>query len=153
MEASDGGEGGFTSPSQPSPEGKPKPLRQAEQKDFDMIEKIKNDSGHIVGTYDPERKTFTRRIQGSRHLLRSPKAVCMDESIYLRLGELGCEWLVVEDVESGVTYRARFLLFEEKQFPINRGFGHQVGMELRFWNKAEQAAKDSQPLLFFEGAR
>jgi hypothetical protein len=77
----------------------------------------------------------------------------MDESIYLRLGELGCEWLVVEDVESGVTYRARFLLFEEKQFPINRGFGHQVGMELRFWNKAEQAAKDSQPLLFFEGAR
>jgi len=76
----------------------------------------------------------------------------MDESIYLRLGELGCEWLVVEDVESGVTYRARFLRFEEKQFPINRGFGHQVGLELKYWT-SEQAGKESQPLLFFEGAR
>jgi hypothetical protein len=91
--------------------------------------------------------TFRKRCR-NEHVLHSPPAVAIDESVLLRLHQLGCERVEVELVESGRTLSAPFSAFEDYGFRLDRGHGEQIALPLCRWRVEEPR----QPALFEEVA-
>jgi hypothetical protein len=98
-----------------------------------------------VGRFDTNSKVHTRRLYGSRHMLRKPRAVAFDAEIVAQLQRLGCQFLEVFDRETGITYRAGFPEFLAKKISINRGFGQQEALPLRYWDSSGGEWKASEP--------
>lgn len=75
-----------------------------------------------------------RNIRGSKHILRLPPAIAFDRCIIEEARREGCREIEVTDTESDRVYTLDFADFEKHAFPIDRGFGAQLGCELRWWN-------------------
>jgi hypothetical protein len=94
---------------------------------------LRCDTGKVVAHFDDENKTLIRRLRGSKHLLRSPQAICFDASIIEQAQYLGCQSIEVKDIETNIVYRVQFTDFKEKAISINRGFGSQLALPLTYW--------------------
>lgn len=78
--------------------------------------------------------TFHKQIQGSKHLLRTPRAICFDVSTLRDAVAAGATRVEVTDTETQTTYSTTFDRLRERCFPVQRGFGNQVGMTLEHWS-------------------
>jgi hypothetical protein len=99
-------------------------------------------SGKVAGVFDQVERVFRKRCR-NEHILHSPPAIAIDESVLLRLHQLGCERVEVELVESGRTLSAPFSAFENG-IRLNRGHGEQIALPLGRWRVEEP----EQPTLF-----
>ncbi len=86
----------------------------------------------IVGTV--EDGVFFKRIHGSRHFLRKPKAISFDTDTIKQAQAAGAQHVEILDLEDGKLYRATILLILEKGIRLNRGFGDQIALPLSYWN-------------------
>ncbi|MCL4833499.1 MAG: hypothetical protein KJZ86_13735 [Caldilineaceae bacterium] len=101
---------------------------------------------------------FCKWIQGSKHILRTPRAIAFDRSTLADAERAGAVFAQVTDDETKTVYRARIDAIWTHGFSVNRGYGSQIGLTLNRFdvngkpaaatfesNKAIQAA---QPSLF-----
>jgi len=100
---------------------------------YKMNTKLRCDSGRVVASFDSNRKILVRRLKGSLHLLRSPRAICFDSSIIAQAEIMGCKSISVLDVETDVTYSVPFAEFLAKAVPLDRGYGRQLCLPLTYW--------------------
>lgn len=118
--------------------------------------------GQVIG------KTFTKHIQGSKHMLRTPRAICLDAQNIIDAERAGAENVRIIDDETNRIYAATFAMFKAKCFRVTRGDGHQLGLTLDQWSingqqpeaerKAEEEAQraetaDMKQLNMFGGLR
>jgi hypothetical protein len=84
--------------------------------------------GHVTGD------TFHKSILGSKHILRTPRAICFDRSTLYDAAQAGATCAVIVDRERGTVYTATFATIRAYSFPVLRGYGDQVGVPLDHWS-------------------
>jgi hypothetical protein len=87
--------------------------------------------GHVVGKVKGD--TFFKAVDGSRHFLRVPPAICFDEQSLKEAERAGAVHVAVTDRETGIAYRASIRLVWDSGFKVNRGFGNQIALPLDKW--------------------
>ena len=80
--------------------------------------------GYVSGAF------FYKTIVGSKHMLRSPRAIAFDLSTLDAAERAGASHVAVTDSETGKTYRAPIADIRRYGFPVARGHGRQVGLTL-----------------------
>jgi hypothetical protein len=80
-----------------------------------------------------------KEIDGTRHMLHSPRGIAFDVAILEAARRAGCELVQVFDKTSGTTYRAAFTEFDTHGVRLNRGFGPQVCLPLTYWHTEARA--------------
>jgi len=104
--------------------------------------------GKIVGHLDG--RTFLKRVLGSRHQLRRPRAWCLSAQVFEEQIRPCATEIVVEDTESSIVYRTSLETFVRHCFEIQRGsFERQLGLALKHWDTT--ASPRRQLSLAFEG--
>jgi hypothetical protein len=81
--------------------------------------------------------TFTKRIRGSRHILRKPLAICTDATVLHNLMQRYVKNMVVIDIEKKVVYSTTLEKIDKKGFILDKGYGVQVGLALNEWDVDE----------------
>lgn len=89
-------------------------------------------AGRVIGNVSGN--TFSKFIAGSKHLLRSPRAICFDRSTLQDAAAAGATYVEVHDWETSTVYEISFDAIHEYSFPVLRGHGDQVGVELSHWS-------------------
>lgn len=84
--------------------------------------------GQVIG------RTFTKHIQGSKHILRTPRAIALDVQNIIDAEKAGATDVHVIDNETNRVYIASFAHFKAKCFRVQRGDGHQLGLTLDQWS-------------------
>lgn len=84
--------------------------------------------GEVVGS------KFVKRVRGSRHMLREPKAWAFDVRSLESASLLGAEAVEVHDTETHTIYSASLARIQQKGFRFDRGFGPQTCLPLHFWS-------------------
>jgi hypothetical protein len=84
--------------------------------------------GRVVGD------TFRKTIIGSKHLLRTPKAICFDRSTLRDAAAAGATCVEIFDSETRTIYKATLDTIHRCSFPVRRGHGDQVGVTLDNWS-------------------
>lgn len=78
--------------------------------------------------------TFTKHIQGSKHMLRTPRAIALDAQNIVDAERAGATDVRIIDSETNRIYTATFATFKAKCFRVARGDGHQLGLTLDQWS-------------------
>ena len=91
--------------------------------------------------------TFYKIVQASKHFLRRPPAICFDVSSINDAQTAGAAEICVLDSESDTRYYARIGLLLERGFTINRGFGEQIALIMKWWRLTEEPDAQQPELL------
>jgi hypothetical protein len=86
---------------------------------------------------------FIKNLHSSRHFLRKPEAICFDIESIEKVVKLGAKLIKILDLDTGRIYEASIALLKEKGIHINRGFGDQIALPLRYW-KCEERNRSRQ---------
>lgn len=87
--------------------------------------------GYVAGA------TFFKRVFGSKHFLRRPRAIALDLQSIHDAQDVGATMAEVTDGETGRTYRAALDIILRDGFRFNRGHGAQVALPLDSWNRPD----------------
>jgi hypothetical protein len=87
--------------------------------------------GRVVGKVEGD--TFYKSLDGSRHFLRIPPAICFDVQSLKEAERAGAVYTEVTDRETGRAYRASIRSIWENGFKVNRGFGEQISLPFDKW--------------------
>lgn len=92
---------------------------------------IRSVDGNIIG--DIVNGIFTKRVQGSAHMLNTPPAWAIDCAAFKSQVLPNAHTIRVEDTESDVIYEVSTKLFDDKKVYLDRGFGAQYFLILKHW--------------------
>lgn len=101
-------------------------------KPFVLRNKQNKTFGRIAGT------VLAKDIEGSKHFLKKPPAICFDEQALEIAESMGVTDIVVYDKETGTEYRATMGQMRAKGLPLDRGYGKQVALLMGEWQTASQ---------------
>jgi hypothetical protein len=93
--------------------------------------KVTSVDGKIIG--DIEGGVFTKRVNGKVHMLREPMAWAIDQRAYEEHVKKACHTIVIIDTENGTKYKVSTKVFDEKRVFMNRGFGPQYYLVMKWW--------------------
>lgn len=91
----------------------------------------------VSGFYMPRTKTYYRRINGSKHLLKKPIAITNDVEALMKAEALGADRVRIVDSETDIEYSATIQLIHEYGVAMNRGFGDQLYLLLGYWIRTD----------------
>jgi hypothetical protein len=77
---------------------------------------------------------FRKSQSASKHFLRKPPAICFDRCTLLDAEASGAHTVQVLDQETGTFYRASLATIWTHYFPVQRGYGDQVGLGMAYWS-------------------
>ncbi len=86
------------------------------------------------------------RKAGPGERLRKPEGWSFHEEVIQQLEAAAVRQLVVEDLETGITYTTDWPTFLAKAFALDRGAGPQRALSLRYW-AADGHAPERRPLI------
>jgi hypothetical protein len=86
---------------------------------------------HIVGRVHGD--TFEKRVQASRHFLRTPPAIALDVQSLADAEKAGALRVEILDTESKTRYKATVAHILRAGFAVDRGFGRQIALPLDAW--------------------
>ena len=96
------------------------------------MDKAVRHNGRIVGVV--EGKTFVRRVDPARHMLRSPAGWAHDVALLDRLQAAGITGIRIEAKDGTGAWFAPVEVIRSKGFPVNRpGWPPQTGLLLADW--------------------
>lgn len=93
-------------------------------------------SNRYVG--DVSGGVFRKSIKGSRHILRTPPAICLSVESLRQAEQCGACEIRITDIESGRVYSSTLEHFKRFSFEVQRGgFEAQRGLCLERWSLTE----------------
>ena len=102
-------------------------------------------AGRIVGMVRDHE--LVKRVQESKHLLRSPRGWAIDTYALSVARTLGAVGVRIEDTETGKTYRADLTTIDAHGWPFDRGHGRQIALPLHYWQlQGEPTAAEALPV-------
>jgi len=79
--------------------------------------------------------TFCKAVSGSKHFLRSPKAIALAATALADAEAAGATSIAITDIETGLTYAAALAHFRRYSFDMQRGkFEPQKALTLDRWD-------------------
>ncbi len=78
--------------------------------------------------------TFQKSINGSKHILRRPKAIAFERCTLRDAAAAGATCAAIRDRETGITYTISFETIHANSFPVLRGHGDQIAVTLEHWS-------------------
>lgn len=81
----------------------------------------------------PNNEILFKRISRSRHFLKTPPAIAIDEEIFNEAIEEGIGYVQIFEREERVYYSATVEKFKGKAILIDRRFGRQLALPLNYW--------------------
>lgn len=78
---------------------------------------------------------FTKNVKGSKHVLFSPLAWCLDKDSYDSVVKPNSSFIRIYDKETGTTWETTVADFDAKKKILDRGHGEQYYMLLKDWIK------------------
>lgn len=84
--------------------------------------------GIVVGN------TFQRRVQGSRHSLRTPLSIANDESVLKTVQNMGADEVSIFDMETGTVYQASIASIKQHGVRFDGGYGKQIKLDFKYWH-------------------
>ncbi|NLG97114.1 MAG: hypothetical protein GX491_07115 [Chloroflexi bacterium] len=87
--------------------------------------------GRIIGQLQGD--TLVKKVTGSRHMLRTPKAWTVDVVAAEQAKRAGARYIEIRDRESGITYRVSLDRFIRYGIRLDRGYGAQIALPLEKW--------------------
>lgn len=107
-----------------------------------MAEIVRSIDGNIIGSI--ENGVFTKRVQGSAHMFRTPPAWAIDCKAFLEEIFLQAHMIRVVEKESGTVYEIGTRTFNNRKVYFDRGFGPQYFVPLKYWHEI----REGQTVLF-----
>lgn len=95
---------------------------------------------------------FCKRVQGSRHFLQKPPAVCLDLASLADAEKAGARRVEIHDLDTGKTYRADVRTIRQHGQRLDRGHGVQIALGLGRWAVEDPSITYKQLDLFAAGA-
>jgi hypothetical protein len=89
-------------------------------------------NGRVIGRVEGD--TFFKSIDGSKHMLRSPRAIAFDRCTLRDAAAAGATLATIYDRATGTSYSATFATIDANSFPVHRGHGDQVALPLDRWS-------------------
>lgn len=86
-------------------------------------------NGRVIGEVRLD-GVFQKRLKGSRHFLRDPRAVAFSVESLEDAKHAGAKVFEVIDVETATVYTIDLAIFERYSFPVNRGYEPQLACRL-----------------------
>lgn len=96
-----------------------------------------------AGRYDPSTATFRKRLE-PEHILRHPPAIALQVCVVEELQRRGCRQIEAR-MPDGDVLTVPFALFTLKAEVLDRGFGAQLALPLRYWTSRRKT--ELQPAL------
>ena len=90
------------------------------------------------------RDFWLREVDGERHQLRRPAAWAMDTTDLDAAEQAGARFVRILDRLSGRSFWASIGTIRARGFPVNRGHGEQLGLELSHWAATRELAEASE---------
>ena len=87
--------------------------------------------GKVIGWFEGD--TFIKPVVGSKHKLRKPPSWAIQAEAFDEEVKPNARELVIIDRESGLRYRVSIETFARHSFRLNRGFGDQYALPIRFF--------------------
>lgn len=84
--------------------------------------------GYVNGQF------FRKTIVGSKHMLRSPKAIAFELCTLDDAEKAGATHVSITDSETGRTYCAPIATVRRYGFPVVRGHGRQIALALDYYS-------------------
>jgi hypothetical protein len=85
----------------------------------------------VIGKVEGE--AFVKYVNGSRHFLRIPPAICFDVTSLKDAERAGAVYVEVIDRETSKSYRVMIRFIWEYGFKVNGGFGDQIALRFDKW--------------------
>ena len=104
---------------------------------------VKDERGRVTGAVVNGR--FYRRVQGSKHMLRSPRAWTVNAAALSIARTLGAVGVTIEDEETGKVYAADLVTIDAHGYRFNRGWDEQIALPLPYW-QIEGSDKSNLPV-------
>jgi hypothetical protein len=90
------------------------------------------DHGRVIGYIRGD--VLHRKMQGSRHILKSPPSIAIGVEALRQAIRCGAETVFIQDMESGLEYRCGIWDFNSsKAISIDRGYGEQQALPLEYF--------------------
>jgi hypothetical protein len=80
---------------------------------------------------------FSKKVKGSKHMLKFPLGWACDEYVLEQLKRLNIRRIIICDTETNMHYRVLLNDFLEKSITLNRGYGDQRLLELNYWESKQ----------------
>ena len=106
--------------------------------------KIFSENGRVIGWI--EGKAICKRVKASRHMLRTPRGWAWDVFVLERANREGLNMSIIYEKENDLVYQANLEDFWRHGAPINRGFGDQICLPLKYWQVTNDCAPFAQQL-------
>jgi len=100
---------------------------------------VRSVDGNIIG--DIENGVFTKRVKGSAHMLRTPPAWAIDCRAFIEEIFSQANTIRIEEIESGTTYEISTKTFNRRKVYMDRGFGTQYYVPLKYWHQIRKGQK------------
>ena len=94
------------------------------------------DFGKIIGWIEGD--SLNKNISSSKHMLQKPKGLAWDFSVLELARKENLKRICVHDKETGNEYKATLEDIFHYGVRINRGFGEQIVLPLKYWQKKAQ---------------
>ncbi|MGI6367899.1 MAG: hypothetical protein ACOX2L_05990 [Anaerolineae bacterium] len=94
------------------------------------------------------RGIWTKPVHGSVHMLHTPPAWALDVDDVQAAERGGATMIHIHDLETRHHYWATIETLRRRGFPLNRGYGDQLGLLLQYWAplpEEAQAASHATP--------
>lgn len=88
-------------------------------------------AGRIVGIVKGHE--LVKRVQMSKHLLKSPRGWAIDAYALSVARTLGAVGVRIEDTETGSVYRADLATIDAHGWQFDYGHGRQIAVPLQYW--------------------
>lgn len=97
------------------------------------------DGKHVATAFrDDEGRVYVyKSLWATRHFLRTPPAVAMDNTILSQAEALGAEYFVILDRDSEGYLWTEAKNFRERSFPVARGHNPQTAVPLGLWKEGK----------------
>jgi hypothetical protein len=92
-------------------------------------------NGKVIGCHDGE--TFYKTIQASKHILIYPPSLASDVDVLQKLTSEKVTYFHAKEIEKNVLYIAKVQEFWKYGISINRGYGKQIALPIKYWKKVE----------------
>ena len=106
--------------------------------------KIFSENGRIIGW--SEKDAICKRVNASKHMLRTPRGWAWDVFVLERANCDGFNKSIIYEMENDLVYQANLEDFWRHGVPINRGYGEQICLPLKYWQVSDKNAPIAQQL-------
>lgn len=107
-----------------------------------MPEIVRSIDGNIIGSV--ENGVFTKRVQGSTHMLKTPPAWAIDCKAFLEQVFFHAHTIRIVEKKSKAIYEISTKTFNNRKVYFDRGFGPQYFVPLKYWHEI----REGQTVLF-----